>query len=81
MRHSLSSCRAPEMLHQFWLMNLLHTQAKLFFAILLLRLIKVPEVQNGGEPGVLAARVLGEVQAALSVVQLRIAGTASKQIT
>lgn len=36
-------------------------------------------MQNGGEPGVLAARVLGEVQAALRVVQQRVTGTAIQQ--
>ncbi len=36
------------------------------------RLIKVAEVQNGGESGVLAARVLDDVQASLRVVQQRI---------
>ena len=43
------------------------------------RLIKVAEVQNSGEPGALAARVLEEVQAALKVVQQRIGGTAIQQ--
>lgn len=36
-------------------------------------------MQNGGEPGVLAARVLDEVQAALKVVQQHIDGTAMQQ--
>lgn len=36
------------------------------------RLIKTYEVPDGDQPGVLAAKVLAEVQAALGVVQQRI---------
>lgn len=50
------------------------------FNFLCCRLIKVADVQNSGQQGVLAARVLEEVHAALQAVQQRIGGSRANDV-